>query len=896
MDEFLKRVLLFLIVLSVSIPVFSQEGIFDTEKTDGPFKKSKIPGGQLTEFEDPSQKKMEVSKDTPTVDVRGDVHFQDLSTMDPEKMTEELFLLSLTPTEKSLIDGMIDEKEKRIKKSISGPRLFEVGARISRIGRPAFGRILLEKSLTAEGTPAEYAEMIDRLGGDHLVFLITNSAVGPVGNKAVEKVLMEAKKYWTDPVYLEESLKKYRGTSKQAKIEALIHFRKAGDAALDFLIDKLEKVPDSDLPAIQELLGFLGSEADQALCTALDSSKEKLVLRVIPLLGRIPGVEIADSLIARYYADDVQDPLRKDLLEKAVISHFGKIPPKEEIMDRIYERALLYYNRSANPPLMIEGHCSIRILDPESGDLVLKDFTREEYFRYSAAIWSKKAWKLIEDLPENNSSGQKTLAEKRSRNLTLALAASAEEILYQNGLDKPLDTTAYTVAFPKTNTEDQNKALDFALRMNRPKGGIIPTVLIGKSGEFEYCYTTKEGKSPLIRAACSSDRRLRFAALSAVARLNPENSYLGSSLILPALIQFTTSTGARNLICAAPQLQDALRIGNLFTTLGYHVKPATTGSEVLRSAQENADVELIVALASVSKPDMSTTVQMLEKDYRTGDIPVLVAATSRVSFSVPTDQDQKNWDRNRKKIPNDAEQGIAVESIHPGSPYLTREVWALRLSELESKRLESIPEDPEDLAFSDLLRKELYGPILAVLNTELNMDQALRQGGLEKNALAVALPSDSASLNWTLQQLQDKTGLEQVDSLIRKAQAKAAAGMIIRLLTAHPEIYMIEDIEFLIRRFIERLDLMNEGLRLAALIPTRGIQNYLANQIADPRWSMDQRERFLQSFADHLDQYGSKLRGPDIQRLYDRYNASEKESREIQNLFSNMLDAYEAVK
>ncbi|MDO5581659.1 MAG: hypothetical protein Q4G69_11065 [Planctomycetia bacterium] len=896
MDEFLKRVFLFLLVFCVSLPVFSQDGIFDDEKADGPFKKSNIPGGQRSEFEDPTQKKLEVSKDTPTVDVHGDVHFQHPSTMDPEKMTEELFILSLTAAEKSLVSGLIDEKEKKIKKGISGPVLFEAGARIAQVGRPAFGRIFLERSLKAQGTPAEYAAMADRVGGEHLIFLVTNSAVGPIGDQALDKALAEAKKYWTDPVRLEESLQKYVKGKKSEKVDALIHFRKADEASIDFLMDKLEKVPDEDLLPIQELLGFLGPDTDQALFAALDSTKEKLVLRAISLLGKIPGAENRENLLVRYYTGGSAAPAQKDLLEKAITAHFGKIPPKEEVIDLIYERALSYYKRQEVPPQMIDGHCSLRIFDPESGNLVLKDFTEEEYFRKYAAIWSKRAWKLIEGPTEKSETEKDSLLDKRIRNLTLALAASAEDLLYQKGLDKPLDTTPYTAEFPKATSKDQERALDFALRMNRPKGGIMPVVLLGKSGEFEFCYSDQREMSPLIRAACSTDRRLRFAALSAVARLNPEKSYFGSSLILPALIQFTTSTGARKFVCAAPQFQDALKIGNIFTTLGYLPKPAISGGEILRTAQEDADIELVVALASVQKPDMMTTVQMLEKDYRTGDIPVLVGATSRVTVSEPDELDQKKWDGNRKQIPADSEFGMIVDSVHPGSPYLTREVWAIRLSEIESKRLEALPEDPDKLAFSDQVRKEFYAPILMVLNTELNMKRAMRQGGLEKNALAVALPYDKASLEWTMRQLQEKTGIEQVGAPLRKAQAKAAAGMIVRLLTAHPEIYMIEDIEILIRRLIERPDLIEEGLRIAALVPSAGIQNYLANQIADPRWSMQQRERFLQAFADHLDQHGSKLRGPDIKRLYDRYNASEKEPREVQNLFSNMLDAYEAVK
>ena len=65
-------------------------------------------------------------------------------------------------------------------------------------------------------------------------------------------------------------------------------------------------------------------------------------------------------------------------------------------------------------------------------------------------------------------------------------------------------------------------------------------------------------------------------------------------------------------------------VGGYVADGGVITTPAGTGRDILTKAQNDADVEFIVARSDVKTPDLRTVAQALAADYRTGDIPMLI--------------------------------------------------------------------------------------------------------------------------------------------------------------------------------------------------------------------------------------------------------------------------------
>ena len=186
--------------------------------------------------------------------------------------------------------------------------------------------------------------------------------------------------------------------------------------------------------------------------------------------------------------------------------------------------------------------------------------------------------------------------------------------------------------------------------------------------------------------------------------------------------------------------------------------------------------------------------------------------------------------------------------------------------------------------------------MLICYDDELQHSLAVRYGGLEPNTLIAPMPCDKESGNWAVRSLFEKTAPEQVPADLRLKQAKAAVQMLTHLLSTRPALYSVDDLDLLIKRLLAKPEFLSETLALSTIVASPVVQNLLIDLIGDIRFSTEIRRRALVAFEQNLNKNGSLLRGPDIIRMYDRYNASETEDRETQNILSSLLDVYENVQ
>lgn len=184
-------------------------------------------------------------------------------------------------------------------------------------------------------------------------------------------------------------------------------------------------------------------------------------------------------------------------------------------------------------------------------------------------------------------------------------------------------------------------------------------------------------------------------------------------------------------------------------------------------------------------------------------------------------------------------------------------------------------------------------PILIGIEDESRTEQAEHYGLGEKNALVSVLPFDADSGRWVKQELYRTAAPEQVPPEVRLAQARAAVAMLGKLLANGKNGCSIEDLEPLCARLLRSPVLADEGRGFVLNVKSAAVQNILGNLIGDTQYAPEVRQKNLDLFAAHIKKFGLLLRGPDIKRLYARYNASESEDQTTQKLLSDMLDVLE---
>lgn len=798
--------------------------------------------------------------DIPIIDDRGKLIYERPDEKDPSEMTEEDFYKTMTPAEKILLSNRPE----------TAPELIEAAVCISRVGRPEFGRLLAQKALEAEGDPADYAAVIDRLGEDKLIAFVHNPVVGETGRVVAHKTLEEAKKAWRDPVRIQEGFERAGARSPEIRAAALADLKRGYPDSFDFLLQKLESGDEGESARAADLIargGIFASEGILERCRTCDELRLRLLAPILEASGELPKIT---PLLVRYYSENLS-PESRQTLERVIRAQTRTVPTPAEGAQSAYRRGMAYYEGKIVLPNTVDGEYPLWI-ENEDGRTVRETVPAETALR-ELAVRELRDASLLD--PEN--------AQIRAA----AQVAAAESILYRGGLDAPADTAAFRELYPDLTATDCTAALRFALETQHEKGGIIPAILLGELGDASLCIGDR-GPADLVRAAVSRDRRLRFAALKTIVTLAPAVSYPGSSAVTSSLIWFTSSLGKRRAIVAAPDMETINLVGGYVADGGVITTPAGTGRDILTKAQNDADVEFIVARSDVKTPDLRTVAQALAADYRTGDIPMLIV------FEDDTRKEQA-------RRYGEGEPNVLVSIIPFDNDSGTRLIGEL----FDKTDPRQVPADvrfeqaKEALSLLTRLR-EINGDLYRCEDLEDLAHRYLVTPALTRQGIDFAMTVPDKLIQVTLSLLIFDN---RFDADTRRLYLDALREHIGRygLLLRGPDILKIFSGPWPgdsgeVRKEFFRLLAWNtpEQSEIALSIPSIHIQNLLGDLVGDSSADPSEREECLDLFRRHLEKYGLLLDRPDVQRLYDRYNATENEPELDQYLTSEVLEAIEA--
>ena len=117
---------------------------------------------------------------------------------------------------------------------------------------------------------------------------------------------------------------------------------------------------------------------------------------------------------------------------------------------------------------------------------------------------------------------------------------------------------------------------------------------------------------------------LTAAAADAIFRIDPEQSFSGSSDYLASLVYMSRSGGGKTAIVGHVDLEVAQSVAALTSRRGYMARPATTSRGLFEQAKNDPDLELLVITDKLSRPGFSELVQAIRSNSRTRHIPILL--------------------------------------------------------------------------------------------------------------------------------------------------------------------------------------------------------------------------------------------------------------------------------
>ncbi|MBN2578540.1 MAG: hypothetical protein JXB10_06065 [Pirellulales bacterium] len=480
--------------------------------------------------------------------------------------------------------------------------------------RPDLAKPLLKKVLDARLDRPELARLAKELGSAAFVALGQRKDLQPEGKQVADRFLDALSAELQDVQRIAGLIDQLKEPSQEKRDAAVTELVQARQAAIKAIIEALaDPQRAAEHPRLRSVLALMDRDAFWPLTGVLENADPAMKLQVVLAL------QLLDSPRARLFLFEPalaerNDPAVRSAAQEALRRLPGGLPDCEEAIRRLTEAARSYFDRRKQVDGEIDGRVAVWRWDTEKKQCQVTELPAADAARHLAARLAGDAFRLAPDDP-------------KARQLTLMTLLEASA--YRRGLGEPPDENDARIA-AALGVNAVEDALSAALETGHPAAAAAAAQLLGRLGNAKLLYQTA-APAPLVRAVQSPDRRVRMAALRALAALKPDRPFAGSSAIPDALAFFAASRGVRKAVIAGPNAQDNQHLVGGLAAAGYQVELAGDGRQVMRLVTGSPDYELAMIDAGIDRPPIEQLLQHIRHDNRSADLRVGVLARSGFS-------------------------------------------------------------------------------------------------------------------------------------------------------------------------------------------------------------------------------------------------------------------------
>jgi hypothetical protein len=188
-----------------------------------------------------------------------------------------------------------------------------------------------------------------------------------------------------------------------------------------------------------------------------------------------------------------------------------------------------------------------------------------------------------------------------------------------------LDPTTVEPRLAPLDPPELDQAIRLALDHELYPAAAAACDLIGQQPEAADLLTSP-GTPGLIRAVQSGDRNTSFAAVRAIAAIDPGRGFGGSSTVLESLLLLAGYGERPSVLVAHRNLAEARNLAVAMNAAGVGGRPVTTGRELFAEAVLDANVTTLMISEEIQSPPCADLLQQIRNDWRTRRMPVAVLA------------------------------------------------------------------------------------------------------------------------------------------------------------------------------------------------------------------------------------------------------------------------------
>lgn len=703
-------------------------------------------------------------------------------------------------------------------------------------GRPVLVRYYLRRFLNTEMEPKDYADIVQKIGSQRLMQIAGNKHFDPQGAEAVAKIFEEAKKYWQAPDTVSEAL-------DGLDLKSLAKSGQSGQLAPESL-ESLQALWRGGRVSIKQLLDKLAqtddeNEANDLLAALLSSGEDVKEALSESLRSENPRLlkNAANGLTTALSTQEMF--LLYPLLyskSSAVSDELRKkigtcISQKLGRKPSATEAVATLYGRAVD-------YCNRnRSLKVDSDGYVRfwnwsEDEKKANYIRMTVpAAYRLFAYRYALQAWRISPEGSPEHDAVRR----LYLMTLFDRTAHLNGLDEPLDPENGSLKdeLDDLKISDLEQILDQAIEKEHYGAAKVAATLIGKQIADE--------ENPARKLLNSKEGKPR-SIVRAVACPDRRVRFAA----LESIMSVKPDSPYPGSSFVAEALDWFSRADGRRILIAAHPKY----SEAAKSAGHFIGLGYQNDLVANGK-------EAMQKAASSPDVEMMLVDMKCTGPTVPILVQEMRKDSRTHHIP------IAIQSDDP-------------------KVLDAAPNLQTTQALPSMERFDRLNPGNSLASSLSQIYPTVRSDDQAK---------------WIEQDLLRKTGAEPIPPAIRLEQAKKSLQWLEEIVKASQEgkkVYHFENFDNIIQDALSSDFRLEQGLKLAAVVPSGAIQSAIYELIADSLYPMELREKAFECFKQSIDRFGVLIRGKQAQRLYDRYNASEHEPQETQELLGKTIDLIES--
>lgn len=706
---------------------------------------------------------------------------------------------------------------------------------IASVGRPALAFWLLRRFNESDPTDAECAAIVEAVGVPTLTSILNDERFAPENAKAVETILTRASRFWSAQDGIAASLKRLASRDAAERRTAETVVWRGGKQSVPFLLASLGSASDDEARAIKAALAPLGRSVRAAFVELLlHSSEPRAVERAAAFLVESGRGSELLPLWAFVY-DTHRDAALRDRVAALVKKSAGELPTQEAVVTELLKRSRDYITRAT--PLKTDPAGKVVFWHWDTAGEASGTAGSTPPAVVSIALSVEFTYRLFAFHYANLA---RAVEPQNAEARQLFVVTFLQRGAYLVGLDEAceaVDAALLSMVTPPLTVGEMESAIAAALRDDQLAAAARIATILGDATTLADVLRSSESRgdnSPLVEAVRHPDPRLRFAALEAMMQLT-----LGSD-----------DAEANRPYAGSSFVADALTWfarseGNdLFLSIAPKQADATAMGEAMQSLHYQCVTATTCRDGLTNYLLTSPDIAVIAVDARCGSVSARDLLTHATAYGIPVavyTPDERLW---------------TADASDP-RPTLTR--WELRQ---RLPRSENPWSSPASIVFPT--------------------------------------PTGTTAVQAMVAQLMKQTGADIVPASIRRHRARQSLAWLTEILqrqrTSGVKVYTFDTIEQVVDRATLSPYLINSGIALATEVPGLMAQQRLADLALASILPLSLREVTAAAFAEHVARFGVLLRGEQVTRLYDEYNASEHESPEVQKVLGMVLDVIERRK